>query len=61
MMRILLAMTGILFGNFKSGFDASLWEFYLYGYLCEEELFLDRKFHADFVVKNMESLSGSKQ
>jgi hypothetical protein len=44
-------------GNFveqfqKHGFDARLWELYLYGYLCEEELFLDRKFHApDFVVK----------
>jgi hypothetical protein len=43
-------------GNFveqfqSKGFDARLWELYLYAYLSEEELFLDRKFPApDFVV-----------
>jgi hypothetical protein len=43
-------------GNFVEqfqtrGFDARLWELYLYAYLSEEELFLDRNFPApDFVV-----------
>ena len=44
-------------GNFveqfqSTGFDARLWELYLYAYLVEEQLFLDRTMSApDFVVK----------
>lgn len=43
-------------GNFveqfqSTGFDARLWELYVDAYLVEEELFIDRKFHApDFLV-----------
>lgn len=43
-------------GNFveqfqSSGFDARIWELYLYGYIAEEELFLDRAHPApDFLV-----------
>lgn len=43
-------------GNFveqfqTSGFDARLWELYLYSYLVEEQLFLDRKHdRPDFIV-----------
>ncbi|MBL2895426.1 glycosaminoglycan attachment protein, partial [Klebsiella pneumoniae] len=44
-------------GNFveqfqSSGFDARLWELYLNTYLNEEQLFLDREYHApDFLVQ----------
>lgn len=44
-------------GNFveqfqSRGFDARLWELYLYAYLSEEELFLDRSFASpDFLAK----------
>lgn len=44
-------------GNFveqfqTTGFDSRLWELYLFAYLTEERLFIDRKFHApDFVVQ----------
>lgn len=43
-------------GNFvqqfqTTGFDSRLWELYLYAYLTEEELFLDRSYSApDFLV-----------
>jgi hypothetical protein len=43
-------------GNFieqfqSTGFDSRVWELYLYGYLTEEELFLERKHNApDFMV-----------
>ena len=44
-------------GNFieqfqTTGFDARLWELYLYSYLTEEELFIDREYdRPDFIVK----------
>ena len=44
-------------GNFveqfqTAGFDARLWELYLYAYLKEERLFFDRDYHApDYVVR----------
>lgn len=44
-------------GNFvqqfqTTGFDARLWELYIYAYLKEERLFFDREYHApDYVVQ----------
>ena len=44
-------------GNFveqfqSTGFDARLWELYLYAYLIEEQLFIDRSMNApDFIIK----------
>ena len=53
MMRHFVDIDGNFVEQFQShGFDARLWELYLYAYLAEEELFLDRRFAApDFLVK----------
>lgn len=52
MMRHFVDVDGHFVGEFQTrGFDARIWELYLYAYLKEERLFFDREYHApDYIV-----------
>lgn len=52
MMKHFVDVDGHFVKEFQSnGFDARCWELYLYAYFKEEQLFLDREYHApDFMV-----------